>query len=129
MKKTATEPATYATQESISQRARELWERYGRPEGRDNEIWLEAERQLLGVDAQVEGEANASVSAQQLDESTSYDKPRTRAGESSSVRKPAASSKAASSTKSSPPKSSAKSSPALKTAASDKPALPSRSKR
>lgn len=132
MKKTATEPATYATQESISQRARELWERYGRPEGRDTEIWLEAERQLLGVDAQVEGEANASVSAQQLDESTSYDKPRTRAGESTSVRKPAASSaKTASSAKSSAPQSvsSAKSSPALKTATSDKPALSARSKR
>lgn len=32
--------------EEISRRAQELWERYGRPTGRDEEIWLEAERAL-----------------------------------------------------------------------------------
>jgi len=35
-------------QETISRRARELWQRYGCPSGRDEEIWLEAERQVLG---------------------------------------------------------------------------------
>lgn len=32
--------------EDISQKAKELWESYGRPAGRDEEIWLEAERLL-----------------------------------------------------------------------------------
>lgn len=34
------------THEEISQKARELWENYGRPAGRDEEIWFEAERAL-----------------------------------------------------------------------------------
>lgn len=34
------------THEEISHRAQELWEKYNRPSGRDEEIWLEAERQL-----------------------------------------------------------------------------------
>lgn len=36
-------------QEAIAQRAKELWERYGCPTDRDQEIWLEAERQLLAA--------------------------------------------------------------------------------
>ena len=32
--------------EEISLRAEKIWQDYGRPAGRDNEIWLEAERQL-----------------------------------------------------------------------------------
>ncbi len=35
--------------EAIAQRAREIWHNYGSPEGRDTEIWLEAERQLAGT--------------------------------------------------------------------------------
>lgn len=35
------------THEEIAGRAQELWEKYGRPSGRDQEIWLEAERSLL----------------------------------------------------------------------------------
>ncbi len=34
------------THEEISHKARELWENYGRPAGRDEEIWFEAERAL-----------------------------------------------------------------------------------
>jgi hypothetical protein len=34
------------THGQISRRAQELWENGGRPSGRDEEIWLEAERQL-----------------------------------------------------------------------------------
>ena len=34
------------THDDIAQRAQEIWQRYGSPEGRDTEIWLEAERQL-----------------------------------------------------------------------------------
>jgi len=49
--------------DDISARARELWEKYGRPTGRDEEIWLEAERQLLGADSQVRKVGAGSVSA------------------------------------------------------------------
>jgi hypothetical protein len=37
------------THEQISRRAEELWRQYGSPAGRDDDIWLEAERQLLGT--------------------------------------------------------------------------------
>ncbi|MDX2185850.1 MAG: DUF2934 domain-containing protein [Opitutaceae bacterium] len=52
--------------EEISERARDLWQRYGQPEGRDEEIWLEAERQLLGADSLVNN-ADGAVSAKQLE--------------------------------------------------------------
>lgn len=39
--------------EQIAACARELWRSYGCPVGRDEQIWLEAERQLLGADPQV----------------------------------------------------------------------------
>jgi len=35
----------------VSQRAYQLWQNYGCPDGRDVEIWLEAERQLGGQQA------------------------------------------------------------------------------
>jgi hypothetical protein len=38
--------------DEISTKAREIWESYGRPAGRDEEIWLEAERQLQPQSAQ-----------------------------------------------------------------------------
>jgi len=34
------------THEDISKRAREIWEREGRPQGRDMEHWLQAEAEL-----------------------------------------------------------------------------------
>ncbi|MFO1496925.1 MAG: DUF2934 domain-containing protein [Verrucomicrobiota bacterium] len=34
------------TQDEIRQRAREIWEREGRPEGRNIEHWLQAESEL-----------------------------------------------------------------------------------
>jgi len=43
MKKASSAP----THEAIASRARRLWEEAGRPEGRDEEFWLRAERQLL----------------------------------------------------------------------------------
>jgi len=72
------ELAPSVSQENISQRAKELWEGYGRPTGRDKEIWLEAERQLLGVDPSVEGRGGISVSAANFDESIKQGKPRSR---------------------------------------------------
>jgi len=35
-----------ATREEIMSRAQVIWEQRGRPSGQDDEIWLEAERQL-----------------------------------------------------------------------------------
>lgn len=54
--------------DEIAVRAYELWEGYGRPEGRDTEIWLEAERQLLGTDPQVNNGAAGAVAAPALAE-------------------------------------------------------------
>ena len=82
MKNNSVKKVTFtASHESISQRARELWQSYGRPEGRDNEIWLEAERQLLGVDPVVE--INSHSSAPAAEKSASKSKA------SASVKKPA----------------------------------------
>jgi hypothetical protein len=38
------------TEDQIRQRAHQLWELAGRPDGRDEEIWLEAERELENSD-------------------------------------------------------------------------------
>lgn len=43
-----TPPKKAPTHSEIAQRARRLWQEQGCPEGRDEIIWLEAERQLLG---------------------------------------------------------------------------------
>ena len=37
------------SREEIARRAEELWQRNGCPEGRDDEFWFEAERQLSGT--------------------------------------------------------------------------------
>ncbi|HZP59752.1 MAG TPA: DUF2934 domain-containing protein [Opitutaceae bacterium] len=37
------------THDEIAARARALWEKYGKPVGRDEMIWLEAERELQGL--------------------------------------------------------------------------------
>lgn len=55
--------------EEISHRARELWQSYGCPAGRDEQIWLEAERQLLGADSQVVG-ADGAMAVEQLNQAS-----------------------------------------------------------
>ncbi len=40
------ESQPHPTHEEISQRAEQIWEQYGRPTDRDEEIWFEAEKQL-----------------------------------------------------------------------------------
>lgn len=45
--KTSNPPFTTPSHEEISCRARDLWLSRGSPLGQDEEIWLEAERQLL----------------------------------------------------------------------------------
>jgi hypothetical protein len=39
-------PMARLSEEQIRQRAHQLWELAGRPEGREQEFWLEAEREL-----------------------------------------------------------------------------------
>ena len=58
MRKKLPVPVPHATRalplrEEVEHRAYEIWEREGRPEGRDIEHWFAAERQLLGADVQV----------------------------------------------------------------------------
>jgi len=60
----------------IFQQARKLWEGYGRPEGRDLAIWLEAERQVLGVDARVNQQAGGAVAAPALHDALTPQTPR-----------------------------------------------------
>ena len=78
-------PPTHA---DISLRATALWENYGRPEGRDQEIWLEAERLLLGVDPLVNAPQKNSVVAVSFVDDSQDNQPR-----SSAVKKTAASSR------------------------------------
>ena len=37
--------------DAVAQRARQIWQKYGSPSGRDTEIWLEAERELTADSA------------------------------------------------------------------------------
>ena len=51
------------TEEQIRQRAHEIWERHHRPDGREDEFWHQAEKELqegdeLGIDR---GEPRVSV--------------------------------------------------------------------
>ncbi len=39
-----------ATENRVRRRARELWEKNGRPSGRDEEFWLQAERECREVE-------------------------------------------------------------------------------
>ena len=49
------------THETVAQRAREIWQSYGSPGGRDNEIWLEAERQLKNESARDSNAKNSGA--------------------------------------------------------------------
>ena len=71
--KTATpnDTNTFSSSPDISKRARELWEGYGRPKGRDQEIWFKAERQLRGSIQRMSGNDGDSVSAHACDEAIS----------------------------------------------------------
>ena len=52
-------------EQSIRERAYELWERAGSPEGRDEEFWQSAERELL---EQATGENEQPAATTQSDE-------------------------------------------------------------
>jgi hypothetical protein len=55
------EPSTNDTENQIRQRAFELWEHRGRPEGYETEFWLQAERELKGEENS--GEISRGTSA------------------------------------------------------------------
>lgn len=48
------------THEEIAKKAHELWEKQGRPEGKDLECWCEAEAQLLANSDLEEEKTNKS---------------------------------------------------------------------
>lgn len=50
----------------IADRARQLWEIYGRPEHQDMKIWLEAERLVLGMVPQPSPQPGGAVPADPL---------------------------------------------------------------
>ena len=71
-----TDTRTVALEDRIAQQAYTLWERYGRPTGRDISIWLEAERQVLGVDGRVSQQPFGAVSASALQSARTPQTPR-----------------------------------------------------
>lgn len=70
------------THEDITLRAILLWQNYGQPEGRDTEIWLEAERQLLDRELPSKTKGKASAVAISFDETVTVEKPRAAAKKS-----------------------------------------------
>lgn len=68
MKQTSSVPTSSAasaakpTPEEISARAEVLWRAKGEPQGRDEEIWLEAERQLADEHREILGGTGVSPS-------------------------------------------------------------------
>lgn len=57
---------TLPLHDAISRQAEKLWQRYGRPQGRDDEIWREAEGQVLGSDRQANQQPGGAVPAAPL---------------------------------------------------------------
>lgn len=66
---------TVALHDRIEAQAKALWEGYGRPAGRDEAIWLEAERQVLGADHAVVAEDSGAVSAPEFKAATTPKNP------------------------------------------------------
>lgn len=52
--------------EEVEHRAYEIWESEGRPEGREVDHWLAAERQLLGADRQITQTPTGAVRSEDL---------------------------------------------------------------
>jgi hypothetical protein len=66
--------------QEIATQAHILWERYGQPSGRDVSIWLEAERQVLGVDPRVNQQPGGSVDAKDLGSALAAERAATPSG-------------------------------------------------
>ena len=71
-----TDTRTLPLETRIARQAYALWDRYGRPTDRDISIWLEAERQVLGVDASVNQQESGAVSAPALGTALTPETPR-----------------------------------------------------
>jgi hypothetical protein len=65
--------------DEIARRAEDIWNRSGRPSGRDVEFWLQAERELLGADPTVHLEGESAVSAAQYTEATDANQAKAKA--------------------------------------------------
>jgi hypothetical protein len=75
--------------DEIALRARQLWEHYGRPQGRDYDIWLEAERQITGHGVQPVEHPSGAVPADPLNDAVyplTSSRDRDRAGEPAATR-------------------------------------------
>jgi Protein of unknown function (DUF2934) len=57
------------THEEIARRAQEIWQQSGNPGGRDTDIWLEAERQLMAGTADSDSGSSAHESPRTTSES------------------------------------------------------------
>ena len=51
----------YPTDEQIRRRAYGLWDLAGRPEGREDEFWYEAERELTNSDSNINPDEKSST--------------------------------------------------------------------
>lgn len=78
----ASTPLKNPTYEEISERARAIWESRGRPEGRDDEIWLDAERELqrdaVVADQELSSTSSTPAGAKSGKEAGQSSKPRPR---------------------------------------------------
>lgn len=72
--------------DAISRQAEKLWKRYGSPQDRDEEIWQEAERQVLGTDAETNQQGGGAIPAGPLGDVLYPRVQPERAGESSEER-------------------------------------------
>lgn len=68
---------TMPLHDQIATQAHILWEHYGQPEGKDVSIWLEAERQVLGVDGEIQAVPGGAVAAWELSEALTPDPAKT----------------------------------------------------
>ena len=60
------ETRTVPLHQQIASQAYTLWKNYGRPAGRDETIWMEAERQVLGADRNVDLQGGGALAAGSL---------------------------------------------------------------
>jgi hypothetical protein len=54
---------SYPTRDAVEQRAREIWEQRGRPDGQELDHWYQAEKELLEMRNQAEKAASSSPAA------------------------------------------------------------------
>jgi DUF2934 family protein len=64
MQRESPEHRVNPAEDRIRQRAYELWEQSGRPEGSEMDFWLQAEREIVGPDAQGDAPSNSNTSSQ-----------------------------------------------------------------